>query len=66
MGGITRTQIEQRKQELEQQRDQLIANANAVTGAIQDCDHWLALLASNDTEITTHGDDLHGPASVRL
>jgi len=43
---ITREQVEERLQTLREQLDQLKANANAVIGAVQDCEHWLAVLES--------------------
>jgi hypothetical protein len=36
--------ITKRKQELLATREQFLANANAVLGAIQDCDFWLSEL----------------------
>lgn len=36
--------LEKRKQELQAQQAQFIANTNAVSGAIQDCDFWIAEL----------------------
>jgi len=33
--------ILKRKGELEQQREELLANLHAVSGALQDCDYWL-------------------------
>lgn len=33
--------ITKRKAELVAQREQLVGNVNALTGAIQDCDYWL-------------------------
>lgn len=41
---ITREQIEERLRALRADYAQLTANANAVEGAIQDCEHWLAVL----------------------
>ena len=38
---ITKDMIMQRKEQLEKDRDTLIANYNAVLGALQDCDYWL-------------------------
>jgi phosphoribosyl-dephospho-CoA transferase len=39
---MTKEKVLQRKETLEQQRLQLIANTNAVLGAIQDCEFWLS------------------------
>jgi len=50
---ISKDLILQRKKELEQQRDVTLANFNALLGAIQDCEYWLAELdkpAPVDTE----------------
>lgn len=41
---ITRARILERLAELREQREQLLANANAVQGAIQDCEFWLSIL----------------------
>ena len=38
---ITRAIIEARISMLEEQREQLLAQLNAVVGALQDCQHWL-------------------------
>jgi hypothetical protein len=47
---MTKEQIEQRKAELLATREQLQANLNAVAGAIQDCDYWLAQLAAEEVK----------------
>lgn len=39
--------IKERMKGLEAQRDKLLADLNAVYGAIQDCEHWLAVLDAN-------------------
>lgn len=39
---LRREVVEARLRELNAQRDQKIADANALTGAIQDCQFWLA------------------------
>lgn len=41
---IKREDVVKRKSELEAKRDQLILDANAYAGAIQDCDYWLTVL----------------------
>lgn len=45
---ITTMDVEKRLAELSDQRDQKIADANALTGAIQDCQHWLEVLAKDE------------------
>ena len=39
---MTPDKIRARLDDLKRQRDQQIANANALGGAIQDCEYWLA------------------------
>lgn len=39
---MTKEQVEARLAELEKELEQLYANANAISGAIQDCKYWLA------------------------
>lgn len=41
---ITRAAILQRKETLQHDQEQMIANLNAIVGALQDCDYWLAEL----------------------
>ena len=41
---MTKEQIEARLAELNKELQQLTANANAINGAIQDCEFWLAQL----------------------
>ena len=36
--------LEKRKQELQAQQQQFVANANAINGAVQDCDYWIGQL----------------------
>ena len=36
--------LEKRKEELKAEQLQLVANANALSGAIQDIDYWIAVL----------------------
>ena len=38
---IERTDILQRLDELRRRREQMLANVNALNGAIEDCLHWL-------------------------
>jgi chaperonin cofactor prefoldin len=52
---MTKEQVLKRKQELERQREHLVANANAIAGAIQDCEFWLSEFdkATNELEPIT-------------
>jgi hypothetical protein len=43
--------IEQRKDELKKQLDQVLANANALHGAIQECEYWLSVLNAPQDQI---------------
>lgn len=45
---ITKEQIEQRISVLQQSKDQHIANANAVNGAISEATHWLSELEKQE------------------
>jgi len=47
---MNKESIEQRKVELKQQLDQALANANALHGAIQECDFWLEQLELKEAE----------------
>lgn len=47
---ITREEIERRRAELQANKDQFIANANACDGAIQDCNYWLAQMPMQQLE----------------
>jgi len=40
-GGITKEVLQQRLVELQSGRDQAMANLNAYSGAIQECQHWI-------------------------
>ena len=40
--------MQARIQELAENRNQLIANVNAIDGAMQDCEFWLAQLESEE------------------
>jgi len=42
--GITKAALEARLTELKNGKDQAVANLNAFTGAIQECEHWLEFL----------------------
>lgn len=51
---ITKEAIEKRREQLQAEYQQAIANAQAIGGAIQDCQYWLDLLtkeAEPDKEI---------------
>lgn len=41
---MTKNDIKTRIEELKKLRDQALANANAIGGAIQDCEFWLEWL----------------------
>ena len=41
---ITKESIQARIQDLENQKKQMEANANALAGAIQDCQYWLEVV----------------------
>lgn len=41
---ITKETIEKRREQLQADYQQAIATTQAIGGAIQDCDYWLALL----------------------
>lgn len=47
---IDRAAIEKRLAELREQQEQVIAQANALAGAIQDCEYWLTLLAEGEPD----------------
>jgi len=47
---MNKEQIEARLAELNKELQQLTANANAVNGAIQDCEYWLAQLDAEETK----------------
>ena len=54
----TKAQLEQRLAALKQQHEQLVANANAVSGAIQLCQE---LIAAFDTSVSEHDHDTPTP-----
>lgn len=43
---ITKERVEERIADLERQKEQAVANINAVEGALQDCRFWLEQLAA--------------------
>lgn len=47
---MTKEQIEKRIAELQKQIEQVNANGNALMGAIQDCQYWLAQLDKPEEE----------------
>lgn len=47
---ITKEEIENRKAKLQADYQQAIATAQAIGGAIQDCDYWLARLTESAEE----------------
>jgi len=47
---VTREEVQERLKLLEERRAQAWANYNALLGAIQDCEFWLARLTAEDTE----------------
>jgi len=47
---MTKENIEKRIIELQKQLEQINANGNAVIGAIQDCNYWLAELEKDSDE----------------
>jgi hypothetical protein len=55
---ITKSQIEDRKAQLVEQREsvrvQAEANINAFNGAIEDCDYWLGVLEDDESGATPH------------
>lgn len=46
---MTIEKLEARKIELQKQQAQLVANANAISGAIQDVDFWISELKKETT-----------------
>jgi hypothetical protein len=55
--GITIEQVEERKAQLIQQRDQLAANINACNGAVENCDWIIAILKTEEREATSQKND---------
>jgi hypothetical protein len=48
---MTKETIEKHIIELQKQLEQINANGNAVVGAIQDCNYWLAELDKESTNV---------------
>lgn len=53
---MTKEQIEKRIADLQKQLGHAQANGNALVGAIQDCEYWLAQLAQAETQNTNATD----------
>lgn len=49
---MTKEQLEQRIKMLEEQMTKLIADYNAIMGAKQDCEYWLAELLKANPELS--------------
>ena len=47
---ITKEALQDHLVELQQQREQAIANVNAISGAIQECQYWVAWLKEKERE----------------
>ena len=47
---VSREALQTRLVELERQREQAIANVNAISGAIQECQYWVAWLKEKERE----------------
>lgn len=47
---VSREALQTRLFELERQREQAIANVNAISGAIQECQYWVAWLKEKERE----------------
>lgn len=50
---ITQEAILKRKADLEKELDEALSKANAINGAIQDCDHWLSVLKETEASEAT-------------
>lgn len=50
---MTIEKLEARRAELQKQQAQLVANANALSGAIQDCDFWIEQLKQTSSPATS-------------
>jgi hypothetical protein len=47
---ITREMVQERLNQLKAEMVQMQANLHAYEGAVQDCEHWLAVLAEKETQ----------------
>ncbi len=47
-GPVTKEALRQRIAELDKMREQAIANVNAISGAIQECEHWMAVIEERE------------------
>jgi hypothetical protein len=61
---MDKASVLKRKEELEQQRIQLIANLNAVVGAMQDCEYWLGQFDKPVVESTPTAADSGAPSET--
>jgi len=60
---ITREELEERIRLLQKEEQSALANANALSGAIQDCRFWLdRLAASEESDDGAEGDE---PSALR-
>lgn len=48
---MTIESLEKRKLELQTQQAQLVANVNAIGGALQDCEYWINVLKNPVLEV---------------
>ena len=51
---MSRPELEERIKTLTQAKAEAIANANALTGAIQECQHWLQVITEQEKQIAAH------------
>lgn len=47
---MTLEKLQKRRAELVNQQSQLVANSNAIAGAVQDIDYWIAALKAESVE----------------
>lgn len=52
---ITREEILSRKAALEKELDETLSKANAMSGAIQDCEYWLVQLEKEAEPVNREG-----------
>lgn len=48
---MTKEKVEKRKAELQVQQTQMIANVNALGGAIQDCTYWIEYFTQEESQV---------------
>ena len=66
---IDSASLQQRKEQLQGQYDQTVANANALQGAIQECNFWIALLEKQNAvsiQGPTEGNGNSGAQPIRV